>query len=77
MKNSVIPTLSINEAVLRMRAYGIPTSHKKLGAGIEQGKYPFGISIKSESGRRLFEIYEADFERWVKNRVTGNYEANQ
>jgi|GEM_PF-813157 len=58
-----VPVLNISEAVCRFRAAGIPTSETRLGAGIEQGLYPFAICIKfkdKEKGKetRNFEIYE-------------------
>ena len=52
-----VQTLNINEAVRKFREAGIATSETKLGAGIEQGLYPFAICIKT-NGNRNYEIYE-------------------
>lgn len=72
-----IETLTLNQTVRKMRELGIPTSPQKLGNGLEQGKYPFGVCIMSDKGRRIFEIYKADFERWAQNRIEGKYEERQ
>ena len=63
-----VPTLNIAEAVSRFRAAGISTAEPTLGAGIEQGLYPFGICIKTEKGRR-FEIYEKLLNQYLTERA--------
>ena len=69
-----VPTLNIREAVIRFREAGIPTSEEKLGAGLEQGLYPFGICIKTvskASGRdaRAFEIYTKLLDEYLAERA--------
>ena len=66
--NKTVPTLNICEATRRFREYGISTSEVVLGAGIEQGLYPFGICIKTEKGRR-FEIYEKMLDEYLQARA--------
>ncbi len=52
-----VPTLTLHEAVIKLREAGIQTSEKKMGAGLEQKVYPFGVCIIID-GNRNFEIYE-------------------
>lgn len=59
---------NIHEAVIKFREAGIPTSETKLGAGIEQGFYPFAICIKTEKGRR-FEIYVKMLDKYLSERT--------
>ena len=63
-----VPTLNINEAVARFREAGIQTSETKLGAGIEQGKYPFAICIKIKENRN-YEIYTKLLEDYLSERA--------
>ena len=58
---------NIRDATIKFRESGIPTSETKLGAGIEQGLYPFAICIKTEKGRR-FEIYTKLLDKYLKER---------
>ena len=58
------PTLNIREATIKFRLAGIPTSETKLGAGIEQGLYPFAICIHTGKGRR-FEIYTKMLDKYL------------
>jgi len=70
-----IRTMTINQTLKRLRELGIKTTSSKLGDCIEQGRYPFGICIKGKQ-KRWFEIYEADFEKWVQDRIVGHYDAS-
>jgi hypothetical protein len=78
MPEIYVPTLNIAEAVCRFRAAGISTTEPTLGAGIEQGLYPFAICIKTtkvdkktkvvKHGRR-FEIYERLLDEYLAERA--------
>lgn len=62
----MIRTMTLEDTVEKMRSHGIKIGKDTLAAGIAQGQYPFGICIQRDgSQRRVFEIYEARFERWV------------
>lgn len=63
----VIPTVTLQEAASFLRARGLRTSATRVGDGIEQGVYPFGVCIKRE-GNRTFEIYERLLEEWAAER---------
>lgn len=64
----MIRTLTLEDTVKRMHSHGIKIGKDTLAAGIAQGQYPFGICIQREgSQRRVFEIYEAKFERWAED----------
>ena len=67
-----VETLTLNELTAMFRRVGIATSETKLGDGIEQGQYPFGICIKSSKGSRQFEIYARLVYQWLEERATVN-----
>ena len=62
------PTCNIRDATLKFRAAGIHTSETVLGAGIEQGLYPFAICIHTKKGRR-FEIYTKQLDNYLAERM--------
>ena len=63
-------TMTIMEVYLAMREAGIPSSPKKISAGIASGAYPFGrvVSI-GETGRKTIEVFRVDFQGWLKTRI--------
>jgi len=63
-----IETMTLNELCALLRSYGLSTSEAKLGDGIEQGKYPFGICIHQT--KRQFEIYRRLVDEWISERIT-------
>lgn len=67
MSNYHVPTLNIREAVIRFREAGIQIGDDVMGAGIEQGLYPFAICTKTDKGRR-FEIYERLLDEYLAER---------
>lgn len=77
MSDIYVPTLNIREAVILFREAGISTSDSVLGAGIEQGLYPFAICIKTvkqdkKSGNResrRFEIYAKLLKEYLAERA--------
>lgn len=65
-------TMSLNECVATMRESGIPCSPRLVGDAIEQGIYPFGrVKCAGKTGKRAFEIFTCDFERWLKSLQEG------
>ena len=62
-----VETLTLNELTVLFRSFGIQTSETKLGDGIEQGAYPFGVCIRGQ--KRQFEIYRRKVEEWLSERV--------
>ena len=65
-----IETITPAEATERLRALGMKISTTTLRDGIEQGKYPFGIYIKSKSGGNVYQIYKRLFDSWIAERAT-------
>lgn len=64
------PTMTAAEATARMRDAGFRISVPSLIAGIEQGKYPFGIVINMQ--KRVVEIYTLDLERWLRSKTVAD-----
>ena len=64
-----VETMTLNELTALFRRIGIATSETKLADGIEQGRYPFGICIRSsKSGERQFEIYKRQVIEYITAR---------
>lgn len=66
-KYAFVPTMTINELVLKLRELGIKTTNVKVREAIKQGKYPFAISIEMDNCE--FEIYKRIFDEWVAERA--------
>lgn len=63
-------TMTIMEVYLSMRNAGIPSSPKKISAGIASGAYPFGrVVAVGETGRKTIEVFRVDFQNWLKSRI--------
>lgn len=64
------PIMTLNEVVRAMRVAGFRTSEKVIADGIADGRYPFGAMISvGGTGRRRFEIYRADFGKWLDEKT--------
>lgn len=65
------PTMTLNECLNEMREHGIPCSPYRVADAIESGYYPFGrvCSVSPTTGRRTFEIWRVDFERWLTEKT--------
>lgn len=65
-----IPTMSLNELVLRLRDLGVKTSNPTVAAMIEAGAYPFAQAVRlEEDGKRVIVIYRKLFDQWVAERA--------
>lgn len=63
-------TLTINEAAKMLREAGIPMTAITLADGIEDGAYPFGRLVRtSDSGRRMYEIFIVDVQRFIESKI--------
>lgn len=59
-------TMTLEDVAKELRAVGIPTHLGRLADSIADGTYPFGRVVKvSPTGRRTFEIFRVDFQRWL------------
>ena len=66
----VIETITPAEATEQLRALGLKISTEVLRDGIDQGKFPFGVSIKSRHGGTVYHIYKRQFDAWVSERAS-------
>lgn len=62
----MIKVLSTKQACEILMANGLKTDPQKLGLGLQQGVYPFGIAIKDKHW--AYEIYENLLIKWIKER---------
>lgn len=63
-------TMTLDDVVKAFRAVGIPMHVKRLADGIADGTYPFGRVVQtSPNGRRTFEIFRVDFQRWLNTKI--------
>ena len=67
-ENVKIETMTVAECVQALQKLGVKTSPLKVRAAISQGVYPFGICIDMKE--REFEIYTAQFIKWIEERMT-------
>ena len=64
-----IETLPVEKATNMLRELGMSISKDTLRRGIEQGKFPFGSCVRSESGSPIYYIYRVLFDRWISERA--------
>lgn len=63
------PMMTLKDCVVEMRTYGIKCKEMDVADAIEDGTYPFGrLKRVGNTGRRTFEIWRVDFERWLRER---------
>ncbi len=67
-ENPQIETMTVQQVYEEMRVLGIKTTPSKIRAALDQGKYPFGISIKMKT--QECEIYRTLFDEWVEERIS-------
>ena len=74
-ENICVETVNIRELTMKLRALGMKVSEMTLGAGIDQGLYPFAICIHTDAGGKRFEIYKKLLDEWIAERATPIHEA--
>lgn len=63
-------TMSLSDVVRELRRYGMHTSPTRVGDAIASGRYTFGRLVSTgPTGRREFEIFRTDFDRWLQERI--------
>lgn len=63
-------TMSLSDVVRELRRYGMHTSPTRVGDAIANGHYTFGRLVSTgPTGRREFEIFQTDFDRWLQERI--------
>lgn len=63
----MIKVISVKRACEILEAHGLHTDPGKLGLGLQQRVYPFGVAI--QSGRWTYEIYEHLLMVWIRERA--------
>lgn len=62
-----IKVISTQRACEILSEHGLRTDPNKLGLGLQQKVYPFGVAIKSS--RWIYEIYENLLRQWIAERT--------
>lgn len=58
--------LTIQQACKVLKEHGFSVSPAHLGAGLQQGVYPFGVAIKMSEW--VYEIYSTLLMKWIAER---------
>ena len=67
---ATVETMTIREAVERMRALGMKISDAAVTEGLKQKVSPFGDCVISKRGSPIYTIYTRLFDEWVAQRAT-------
>lgn len=67
MDTPQIKVISTKQACKILAEHGLQTDPNKLGLGLQQGVYPFGVAIKST--RWIYEIYYHLLIEWIRERA--------
>lgn len=62
-----IRVIGTDEAVKILAEHGMTTTRGKLGLGLQQGVYPFGVAIKMSEW--CYEIYYNMLMKWIEERA--------
>lgn len=65
----MIETMSLNEATEYLRQHGMRITNTTLGAGIQQGIYPFAICIQG-GVKPVYQIFTRLLDEWIERRAT-------
>lgn len=66
-ENTIVETLTPEQAAQILRDIGIKTSAMKIRAGISQGVYPFGECVQMVQNECT--IYKKLLEQWISERA--------
>ncbi len=61
-----IKVISTRKAAEILKEHGMKTDHQKIGLGLQQRVYPFGVAIYDN--RWMYEIYENMLMKWIAER---------
>ena len=61
-----IKVISTQRAVEILKEHGMSTDPQKMGLGLQQKVYPFGVAI--HDNRWMYEIYENLLMKWIAER---------
>lgn len=62
----MIRVIGTKEACRILAEHGMTTTPQKIGLGLQQRVYPFGVAIKMQEW--VYEIYETLLREWIRER---------
>ena len=62
-----IRVITMKRACEILAEHGLKTDPTKLGLGLQQRVYPFGVAI--QAGRWIYEVYEHQLLKWIEERA--------
>lgn len=63
-------TMTVAEVARELHQFGMRASPTYVANAIESGHFPFGRLVSTgAAGRRTFEIFRVDFQRWLEERI--------
>lgn len=62
----MMKVISVKQAVNKLAEHGFRITPVHLGAGLQQGVYPFGVAIKLHEW--VYEIYDTLLDKWIEER---------
>lgn len=62
-----IRVITMKRACEILAEHGLKTDPNKLGLGLQQRVYPFGVAI--QAGRWIYEVYEHQLLKWIEERA--------
>lgn len=65
----MIETITPRQAAEILRSNGMSITAETLGAGLQQGVYPFGVCVKLERSP-VYQIFKPLLEKWIDERST-------
>ena len=75
-QSAQVKVINTKRACEILKKHGVRTDAQKLGLGLQQRVYPFGVAI--QCGRWVYEIYEHLLIEWIRERAStptdGEYE---
>ena len=66
VETPTIKVISTKRAVEILKEHGMKTDQQKIGLGLQQKVYPFGVAI--HDNRWIYEIYENLLMKWIEER---------
>lgn len=64
----MIKILTTAETCRILGENGMKISPQRLGLGLEQRVYPFGVAIRGTGGKMIYEIYSTLLMKWIAER---------
>lgn len=65
----LIETMAPEKAAEYLRSYGLRISKETIWAGLQQGKFPFGLYIESVNGNPVYLVFAKQLRAWARERM--------